>query len=148
MFNTNFASHSFSSSFCSQCLSVARLLKNNDKSLPIGFVLFSIFVLSIIVTLPLHTRLSCGVKFNRAWCSHACLLWYGSSRVSSCHRKRRIGIPNGSLLFSIGHLGRYLCCFYRTFTFFISKTDKTNSFQELWTYKRLTGRINLHLWQE
>jgi hypothetical protein len=23
------------------------------------------------------------VKFNRPGCSHACLLWYGSSRVSS-----------------------------------------------------------------
>ena len=37
-----------------------------------------------------------------------------------------------SHFFSIGHLGRYLCCFYQTFTFFISKTDKTDSFQELW----------------
>jgi hypothetical protein len=25
--------------------------------------------------------------------------------------------------FLIGHLGRYLCCFYQTFTFFIGKTD-------------------------
>ena len=29
------------------------------------------------------------------------------------------------------NLGRYLCCFYRTFTFFIGKTNKTDSFQEL-----------------
>ena len=28
-------------------------------------------------------RLSCYMKFNRPRCSHVCLLWYGSSRVSS-----------------------------------------------------------------
>jgi hypothetical protein len=45
--------------------------------------------------------------------------------------------------FSIGHLGRYLCCFYLTFTFFIGKTDKTDNFQELWLYVVISYSDNL-----
>jgi hypothetical protein len=62
--------------------------------------------------------------------------------------KRKSDNPNGSLLFSIGHQGRYLCCFYRTFTFFIGKTDKTQQFSRTLDLQRLTGLINLPLWEE
>jgi hypothetical protein len=44
-------------------------------------------------------------------------------------RVRISGKNENIAFFLIGHLGQYLCCFYRTFTFFISKTDKIDSFQ-------------------
>ena len=69
---------------------------------------------------------------------HVC---YGTDAFGShLPSERRIGKGTNlrkkktSHLFSIGHLGWYWCCFYRTFTIFIGKTDKIDSFQELCVY--------------
>jgi hypothetical protein len=106
----------------------------------------------LIVAFPFHTRLSSCVKFNRSWCSHACLLFVMVRKLSGLirhwkaqsefrmvlHYNMKTIMRNGyelpekmktSHFFLIGHLGRYLCCFYLTFTFFIGKSDKTDSFQ-------------------
>ena len=94
------------------------------------------------------------MKFNRPRCSHVCLLWYGSSQVSSAIGKNN---QNSEWFFIIiweplsgtgmhfrkkwkhciffNRTSGPICCFYRTFTFFIGKTDKTDSFQELWVQK-------------
>jgi hypothetical protein len=47
--------------------------------------------------------------------------------------------------FNIGHLGRYLCCFYRTSTFFIGKTDKTK-FSITLQYYATCNNISDILW--
>ena len=142
-------------SFCSQCLSVSQLLKNNR------FLLASYFSLFLFWASLSHFLFTPGLAavwnlIGHAWCSHGCLLWCGSSQGLILHQKEqsefrmvlnynmRTIMRNGyeflekmktSHFFSIRHLGRYLCCFYGTFTFFIGKTDKTDSFQELWVQK-------------
>ena len=124
----------FSWSFCSQCLSVSQLLKNNR------FLLASYFSLFLFWASLSHFLFTPGLAavwnlIGHAWCSHGCLLWCGSSRVSSSIRKNnrnsewfliiiweplcRMGTNfrkkwKTSHFFSIRHLGRYLCCFYGT----------------------------------
>ena len=94
--------------------------------------------------------LSCCMKFNRPRCSHVCLLWYGSSQVSSAIGKNNRNsewffiIKWGPLcgtgtnfrkkmkhhiFFQSDIWADIYVCFYQTFTFFIGKTDKTDSFQ-------------------
>jgi len=79
MFNTNFASHSFSSSFCSQCLSVARLLKNNRFLLA---SYFSVFLFWASLSLFLFTP-GLAAVWNLIGHDVAMLACYGTEALGS-----------------------------------------------------------------